>query len=114
MENHIWLVISPSFGSFEPNRALESALKKAGLTDWSQLTARTDARIVSLVKTHLGKSKNNIDVAFLGKGKHQYLRLAQVDTSKHWTISNRDGSESVEYLAYTVEDSQINYCKKIG
>lgn len=114
MENHIWVVISPSFGTFEPNRTLVSSLKKAGLTDWSHLSARTNERIVSLVRTHLGKSKSNIDVAFLGKGKHQYLRLVQVDTSKHWTISSRDGSESVEYLEYIVEDPQLNYCKKIG
>ncbi|WPS85382.1 hypothetical protein SMD22_01770 (plasmid) [Brevibacillus halotolerans] len=111
MKKNITLVISPSYGIFEPSKSLEKKLKSYGYENLESLEARTDERVITFIRSHLEKVQNQFNFAFLGKEKYQYLSLQEVDITKPWTITNSDGSESIQYMSYVVIDTELNYCK---
>lgn len=107
------VIISPSFGSFEPNPRFKKFLNELGYHTFSDIKARTDERVIEFVKNHVGEKYEGIEVAFLGREKHQYLSIEKVDASKPWTIDNYDGAEYIRYLVVEVVDPELNYCKLI-
>ncbi|MFF2531460.1 hypothetical protein ACFVS2_21370 [Brevibacillus sp. NPDC058079] len=113
MDSIITIIISPSYGIFEPSKSLERKLKSFGYENLDSIEARTDERVISFIRSHMEKSSNQFPFAFLGKEKHQYLSLVDIDISHPWTIINSDGSERIHYLNYIVLDAEINYCKPI-
>lgn len=114
MNKTITVIISPSYGTFEPNRAFTKILKDAGQTDWSTLEARTDTNLIKAIGDFMSKKPNDFDIAFLGKTKDQYLALRQVDTTKPWTIIADNGAESIRALAFEVVNPELNYCELLA
>ncbi|ADO59439.1 hypothetical protein [Paenibacillus polymyxa] len=109
MNNQRIVIVSPSYGIFEPNRAYERLLKKEGLSSWDCIEARTNERMIEFIKKQFARNKSTLDVAFLGKEKNQYLALKEVDISRPWRISKENESESIVYLDYPLSNVELNY-----
>jgi hypothetical protein len=109
MKKIIYVVISPSYGKFEPNRSFEKVLRESGFSSWEDIEARTHEKIISFIENHAKKSRNLFDVSFLGKEKNQYIALKEVDIDRPWTISIEDGSESISYLDYDLVQPELNF-----
>lgn len=41
----------------------------------------------------------------------EFYFIAEVDTSRPWTILEYDGAEYVQYLDYSIIDKNLNYCE---
>jgi predicted oxidoreductase (fatty acid repression mutant protein) len=108
---NLTVLLSPSFGSFSPNRSFAKLLKQKGYAEWNSIEARTDKDIVEFVKAHMEKTPNDFNVAFIGVSKDQYVILHNVDTAKPWAIIQQHGAEAVQYVAYNVLNSKLNLCQ---
>jgi hypothetical protein len=102
------VIISGSYGIFEPNDEYQALLDKKGL-NWWDMEARTDKEIVKFVEDHY--YDNECEVSLIGKEDYQYVSVDEVDTSIPWTINEYDGAEYVKYIKYSVIDKELNYCK---
>lgn len=106
------VIISPSIGSFEPNRAFAKILKTSGHTDWSSIEARTDKSVIEFVEKQISNSKIDFPMGFLGTAKDQYVMIIEVQTEKPWAISEQKGSESIRYFSYEIIDPALNFCRE--
>lgn len=69
--------------------------------------------VVSYIDTtgeYLHKESNGYWVRV---GNEMYF-IAEVDTSRPWTILEYDGSEYIQYLDYKVINEDMNYCSFIN
>lgn len=114
MKTKIKVIISPSFGQFEPNRAFAKFLKDRGYLDWTSIEARTDQEVIQYVEAQIEKSKLDFHMAFIGIAKDQYVMIAEVETDSPWTISENKGAEFLRFFSYEIIDPQLNYCQEIG
>ena len=78
-----------------------------------------------LSKTKFPKNRTGDTISYIVKyGEYYYKEstgdwfrlddelyfIAEVDTSRPWTILEYDGSEYIQYLDYKVVDKDMNYC----
>lgn len=100
----IKVVTKPTFGSIELTPEFKQHLAACGHKGPFSIDARTDSRIHDFIEDETKK------VAV-----HSYTRLAvrKVDTSRQWTISDYDGSESIVYPGFKMVRPDMNYVEEV-
>ncbi len=102
----IKVILQGSCGSFEPTEQFDRLIKQQGYEHIFHIGARTDKVLIDYVEQHAHE-----DGILLGEEKYLYVYVAEVDTSRPWTIRDYDGSESIDYLDYEFIDKNLNYVR---
>jgi hypothetical protein len=100
------VILQGSYGVFEPSDEFAKLIESKGYKSLWSISARTDKDLIEYVEQHA-----NEHGVLTGKEDYQYVHVAEVDTSKLWTIDNYDGAESILYLDYEVIDKNLNYVR---
>jgi len=101
------VVISSSFGGFEPDMHFKIFLKALDVELFS-IEGRTHPEIIAYIETYSDEYG-----VLRGKDRYQYVRLVEVDTSRPWFIDVYDGSESIRYLDYKYVNKKLKYVELI-
>jgi hypothetical protein len=101
--SNVKVIIQGCYGLFDPTPGFERLILSKGHKGLWSIQARTDKDLIEFVE------KNSKDGLFFGKEDYMYLRVAEVDTSKQWTISEFDGAESIKYIKIKVIDKDLNF-----
>ncbi|ARO21485.1 hypothetical protein B2J90_29260 (plasmid) [Bacillus tropicus] len=96
------VIIQPSFGSFKPKRDFQRLIDKVGIPLWN-IAGRVNAEYVKFVEEN---AKHGV---LEGTEPWAYIKIAEADTSRPWTISDYDGQESIKYVDYKVINTHLNY-----
>jgi hypothetical protein len=104
------IIISPSYGHFEPDKRLKKIIEECGHKSLWELKARMDARIIKFIEDRTHKQGREVQYVTKNEfGDTDYITIDSVDTSRLWTIDEYDGSEGIVYLE--IVDKELNFCK---
>jgi hypothetical protein len=101
------ILLFRSFGSHTFSKELKNILLRKKFPE-----NRTGAIINHLEKQ--GEVVIREEGGYWIKAYDEFYFIAEVDTSRPWTILEYDGSEYIQYLDYKVIHKDLNYCKFIS
>ncbi len=97
------VLVCRGYGSHSFNKELKCKLSQ------SKFPKNRVGKIIKYLEEQ-GEVVLRQDNGYWIKAYDEFYFIAEVDTSRPWTILDYDGSEYIQYLDYDIIDKDMNYC----